>query len=220
MKEIWEHLTNLVDAQAIISKGGIYLIFFIVFAETGLFFGFFLPGDYLLILAGIFCATGLLDVSIYQLLLALFFAGILGNYVGYWFGYSTGRVLFNRSDSLFFKKRYIYIAEDFFKRYGGMALVLGRFFPIIRTFAPIFAGVAKVEFKTFTLYNVLGSLLWVTVLTLIGFFLGKKIPGIVHYVPYIIIGLIIFTLIPIIIAYLKSGKSGIKQNDLQNKNNI
>ncbi len=214
MREVWEHLTNLVDAQAIISKGGIYLIFFIVFAETGLFFGFFLPGDYLLFLAGIFCATGLLEVSIYQLLSTLFVAGVLGNYVGYWFGYSTGRVLFNRSDSFFFKKRYVYMAEDFFKKYGGMALVFGRFFPIIRTFAPIFAGVARVKFKKFTIYNLLGSFSWVLLLTLLGFFLGKKFPGIVHYMPYIIVGLIIFTASPIVVAYYKTAKNNPEQKDL------
>lgn len=216
MKEIWEHLTNLIDAQAIISKGGIYLIFFIVFAETGLFFGFFLPGDYLLFLAGIFCATGLLEVSIYQLLSTLFLAGVLGNCVGYWFGYSTGRMLFNREDSFFFKKRYVYMAEGFFKKYGGMALVFGRFFPIIRTFAPIFAGVAKVKFKKFTLYNLLGSFLWVMLLTLLGFFLGKEFPGIVHYMPYIIVALIIFTATPIVIAYFKSAKNITEQKDLLN----
>jgi len=214
MKEIWENLSNLLDAQAIISKGGIYLIFFIVFAETGLFFGFFLPGDYLLFLAGIFCATGILEVSIYQLLATLFMAGVLGSYVGYWFGYSTGRILFNREDSIFFKKRYVYMAEDFFKKYGGMALVFGRFFPIIRTFAPIFAGVAKVKFKTFTFYNLLGSLLWVLLLTLLGFFLGKKFPGIVNYMPYIIILLIAFTATPVIIAYFKSAKNNYQENDL------
>jgi len=214
MKEIWENLSNLLDAQAIISKGGIYLIFFIVFAETGLFFGFFLPGDYLLFLAGIFCATGILEVSIYQLLATLFVAGVLGSYVGYWFGYSTGRILFNREDSLFFKKRYVYMAEDFFKKYGGMALVFGRFFPIIRTFAPIFAGVAKVKFKTFTFYNLLGSLLWVLLLTLLGFFLGKKFPGIVNYMPYIIILLIAFTATPVIIAYFKSAKNNYQENDI------
>lgn len=214
MKEIWEQLSNLIDAEAIISKGGIYLIFFIVFAETGLFFGFFLPGDYLLFLAGIFCATGLLEVSVYQLLATLFVAGVLGNYVGYWFGFSTGRMLFNREDSLFFKKRYVYMAEEFFKKYGGMALVFGRFFPIIRTFAPIFAGVAKVKFKTFTLYNLLGSLLWVLLLTLSGFFLGKKFPGIVHYMPFIIIGLIAFTATPVIVAYFKSAKNNSSQNNL------
>lgn len=216
MKEIWEQLTNLVDAQAIISKGGIYLIFFIVFAETGLFFGFFLPGDYLLFLAGIFCATGVLEVTIYQLLCTLFLAGVLGNYAGYWFGYSTGRMLFNREDSFFFKKRYIYMAEDFFKKYGGMALIFGRFFPIIRTFAPIFAGVAKVNFKKFSLYNLLGSLLWVLLLTLVGFFLGKKFPGIVHYMPYIILLLISITATPIVIAYFKSAKNNSTQNGLPN----
>lgn len=219
MKEIWEHLTNLVDPQTIISKGGIYLIFFIVFAETGLFFGFFLPGDYLLFLAGIFCATGLLDVSIYQLLATLFLAGVLGNYVGYWFGYSTGSVIFNRNDSVFFKKKYVFMAEDFFKKYGGMALVFGRFFPIIRTFAPIFAGVAKVKFKKFTLYNLLGSLLWVLLLTLVGFFLGKEFPGIIHYMPYIIVILIAFTATPIVVAYFKSAKNISKQNDLQKLKN-
>ncbi|MGI4729377.1 MAG: DedA family protein [Janthinobacterium lividum] len=214
MKEIWEHLTNLIDAEAIISKGGIFLIFFIVFAETGLFFGFFLPGDYLLFLAGIFCATGILEVSIYQLLGTLFMAGILGNYAGYWFGYSTGRMLFNREDSFFFKKRYVYMAEEFFKKYGGMALVFGRFFPIIRTFAPIFAGVAKVRFNTFTLYNLLGSFLWVLLLTLSGFFLGRSFPGILHYMPFIIIGLITITATPVIVAYLKSTKNNSSQNNL------
>jgi len=214
MREIWEHLTSLINAEAIISRGGIYLIFFIVFAETGLFFGFFLPGDYLLFLAGIFCATGILEVSIYQLLVTLFMAGILGNYVGYWFGYSTGRVLLNREDSLFFKKRYVFMAEEFFKKYGGMALVFGRFFPIIRTFAPIFAGVAKVNFKTFTLYNLIGSLLWVLLLTLSGFFLGKKFPGIVHYMPFIIVGLIAFTATPVVIAYFRSAKNNSPQNNL------
>ncbi|RYE36701.1 MAG: DedA family protein [Sphingobacteriaceae bacterium] len=214
MKEIWEHLSNLIDAEAIISKGGIYLIFFIVFAETGLFFGFFLPGDYLLFLAGIFCATGILEVSIYQLLATLFMAGVLGNYVGYWFGFSTGRMLLTREDSFFFKKRYVYMAEEFFKKYGGMALVFGRFFPIIRTFAPIFAGVAKVRFNTFTLYNLLGSLLWVLLLTLSGFFLGKKFPGIIHYMPLIILVLIIFTATPVIVAYLRSAKNNSSQNNL------
>ncbi|WP_419801861.1 DedA family protein [Mucilaginibacter sp.] len=214
MKEIWEHLTNLIDAEAIISKGGIYLIFFIVFAETGLFFGFFLPGDYLLFLAGIFCATGMLEVSVYQLLGTLFMAGVLGNYVGYWFGFSTGRMLLNREDTMFFKKRYIFMAEDFFKKYGGMALVFGRFFPIIRTFAPIFAGVAKVKFKTFTFYNLVGSLLWVLLLTLSGFFLGRKFPGIIHYMPFIIVGLIVITATPVIIAYFRSTKNNSPQNNL------
>jgi membrane-associated protein len=211
MENIWEYLQSLMDAQSIISKGGFYLLLFVVFAETGLFFGFFLPGDYLLFLAGLFCATGLLDVSIYLLVSGLIIAGILGNYVGYWFGKRTGPVLFKRDDSFFFKKKYVEMAREFYNKYGGMALVLGRFFPIIRTFAPIFAGVVKVEFKKFTMYNFLGSILWVTTLTLAGFFLGRRFPGLSDHLEYIVFGLIIITSIPLIIAALK--KKSAKQKN-------
>src|ERR1700712_3930391 len=171
MENFWKHLQNLTDAQSIISKGGFFFLLIVVFAETGLFFGFFLPGDYLLFMAGLFCATGILDVPVYILLGGLIIAGILGNYTGYWFGYRTGPLLFKRNESLFFKKRYVTMAEAFYEKYGGMALVLGRFFPIIRTFAPIFAGVVKVELKKFSLYNIVGSVAWVMLFTLGGFFL-------------------------------------------------
>ena len=147
MEQFWDHLQNLTDAQAIIRKGGFYLLLVVIFAETGLFFGFFLPGDYLLVLAGILCAAGMVDVPIYTLVVSLVIAGVLGNYTGYWFGFRTGPVLFKRNESIFFKKRYVTMAEEFYAKYGGMALVLGRFFPIIRTFAPIFAGVVKVDIK-------------------------------------------------------------------------
>lgn len=204
MEQFWEHLQNLTDAQSIIRKGGFYLLLVVIFAETGVFFGFFLPGDYLLVLAGILCAAGMVDVPIYTLVISLILAGILGNYTGYWFGYRTGPVLFKRNESFFFKKRYVTMAEAFYSKYGGMALVLGRFFPIIRTFAPIFAGVVKVNFRKFTLYNIIGSVLWVTTLTLTGFFLGRKYPDeIKFYLKYVILGLILATTIPLIIAYLK-----------------
>lgn len=204
MEQFWEHLQNLTDAQSIISKGGFYLLLIVIFAETGLFFGFFLPGDYLLVLAGLLCATNILDVSIVVLLLAVIAAGILGNYAGYWFGYRTGPMLFKRNESLFFKKRYVTMAEEFYAKYGGMALVLGRFFPIIRTFAPIFAGVVKVNFKKFTIFNIIGSATWVCTLTLAGFFLGKKYPAeIKYYLKYVILGLIVITSIPLLIAYIK-----------------
>jgi membrane-associated protein len=204
MEQFWEHLQNLTDAQSIISKGGFYLLLVVIFAETGLFFGFFLPGDYLLVLAGLLCATNILDVSIAVLLLSLIAAGILGNYAGYWFGYRTGPMLFKRNESLFFKKRYVTMAEEFYAKYGGMALVLGRFFPIIRTFAPIFAGVVKVNFRKFTIFNLIGSATWVCTLTLAGFFLGKKYPDeIKYYLKYVILGLILITSIPLLIAYAK-----------------
>jgi membrane-associated protein len=204
MEQFWEQLQNLTDAQSIISKGGFYLLLIVIFAETGLFFGFFLPGDYLLVLAGLLCATHILDVDIFVLLASLIMAGILGNYTGYWFGYRTGPMLFKRNESFFFKKRYVTMAEEFYAKYGGMALVLGRFFPIIRTFAPIFAGVVKVNFRKFTLYNIIGSATWVCTLTLAGFFLGRKYPDeIKFYLKYVILGLILITSIPLLIAYLK-----------------
>ncbi len=202
MDNFWEHLQNLTDAQSIISLG-FYFLLIVVFAETGLFFGFFLPGDYLLFMSGLLCSTGTFDISIYTLVLSLIAAGILGNYTGYWFGYRTGPALFTKNNSLFFKRRYVELAEEFYAKHGGMALVLGRFFPIIRTFAPIFAGVVKVDIKKFTLYNIIGSVAWVNTFTLAGFFLGRKYPQLKDYLEYIIIGLIIITTLPLLIAFTK-----------------
>lgn len=203
MESFWEHLHNLTDANSIISQGGFYLLLIIVYAETGLFFGFFLPGDYLLFLAGLLCASGILNVPIYILISSLIAAGVLGNYTGYWFGYRAGPLLFTRNDSMFFKKRYVSMAESFYEKHGGMALVLGRFFPVIRTFAPIFAGVVKVDIRKFTFYNLLGCVAWVCTLTLSGYFLGRKYPQIKDYMQYVVLGLIIVTSIPLLIAFFK-----------------
>ncbi len=204
MEQFWEHLQNLTDAHSIISKGGFFLLLLVVFAETGLFFGFFLPGDYLLVLAGLLCAMGVLHMHILVLVLSLVAAGVLGNYAGYWFGYRTGPVLFKRNESLFFKKRYVTMAEEFYSKYGGMALVLGRFFPIIRTFAPIFAGVVKLDVKKFSLYNFIGSITWVCTLTLTGFFLGRKYPyEVKFYLKYVVLGLIVITSIPFLYAFIR-----------------
>ena len=207
MTNFWEYLQNLTDAQSIISFG-FYFLLIVVFAETGLFFGFFLPGDYLLFTAGLLCSTGRFNVSIYSLVLSLIGAGVLGNYAGYWFGYRTGPRLFTKTNSVFFKRRYVALAEEFYEKHGGMALVLGRFFPIIRTFAPIFAGVVKVDLKKFTLYNFIGSIAWVCTFTLGGFFIGRKYPQIKGYLEYIVLGLIIITTIPLVIAFLKRKASG------------
>ncbi len=203
MANFWEHLQNLTDAQSIISFG-FYFLLIIVFAETGIFFGFFLPGDYLLFMAGILDASGQLDVPIYTLTLSLIAAGVLGNFAGYWFGYHAGPALFKRQNSFFFKQAYVQLAENFFCKYGGMALVLGRFFPIIRTFAPIFAGVVKLDLKKFLFYNFIGSIAWVCFFTLSGFFLGHRYPQIKHYLIYIIFGLLITTSVPLIIAFFKT----------------
>lgn len=203
MENFWEYLHNLTDANSILSNGGFIVLIIVIYAETGLFFGFFLPGDYLLFLAGLLTAAGIIQVPIYLLVPSLILAAILGNYTGYWFGYRTGPVLFNKNDSLFFKKRYITVAEEFYAKHGGMALILGRFFPIVRTFAPIFAGIVKVDLKKFSLYNIVGAIAWVTTLTLAGYFLGRRFPQLKDNLQYIILGLIIITTIPLVFAYVK-----------------
>lgn len=203
MQDFLISFQQLLDPEYLLSHGGFYIVCLIVFAETGLFFGFFLPGDYLLFLAGLFCALNKIDVSIATMFFGILTAGIAGNFAGYWFGYRTGPMLFKRKDSLIFKQKYIVMAEEFYQKYGGSALVIGRFVPIIRTFAPIFAGVVKLDFKKFVIYNVLGAMIWVSVLTLSGYFLGEMFPQIIHYVEYIIIGMIVIAFMPLAIAILK-----------------
>ena len=215
MDNFWEHLQNLTDAQSIISLG-FYFLLIVVFAETGLFFGFFLPGDYLLFMSGLLCSTGRFDISIYTLIISLIVSGVLANYTGYWFGYRTGPALFCKNNSLFFNRRYVELAEEFYTKHGGMALVLGRFFPIIRTFAPIFAGVVRVDLKKFTIYNFIGSIAWVTTFTLAGFFLGRKYPQLKDNLQYVVLGLIIVTTVPLIVAFLKRRlHSGVNVKELK-----
>lgn len=203
MQEFWESFLQLLDAEALLRSGGFYLVIFIVFAETGLFFGFFLPGDYLLFLAGLFCASGMLDVDITTLCVGLFVAGVLGNFTGYWFGWRTGPMLFKRKDTWLFKRRYVVMAEEFYHKYGGPALIIGRFVPIIRTFAPILAGIVQLNFRKFVLYNVAGAAIWVLLLTLSGFFLGREFPQISHYIEYIIVGFIVISFSPILVALIR-----------------
>lgn len=204
MQEIWNSLQHLVDPVKLLHGGGFYLLLFVIFAETGLFFGFFLPGDYLLFLAGMFVATGKLDVTIYQLLAGLITAAVLGNFVGYWFGKKTGPVLYQREDSFFFKKKFLRAAETYYKKQGAFALIMGRFIPIVRTFAPIIAGIVKLDYKKFAFYNISGAFLWISSLTLIGFFLGRRFEKEINdYLLYIIIGFIVITTIPLIVTYLK-----------------
>lgn len=205
MQDFWNHLQHLIDPEKLLREGGFYLVVFVIFAETGLFFGFFLPGDYLLFLAGMFVATGKLDVNIAVLLAGLCVAAISGNFTGYWFGRRTGPLLYTRKDSFFFKKKYLKAAEEYYNKQGAFALIMGRFVPIVRTFAPIFAGVVKLDFKKFAFYNVVGGILWICSLTLLGYFLGKRFEKEINdYLLYIIIGFIVITTIPLLITFVKS----------------
>jgi len=204
MQDFWNSLQHFIDPEKLLKEGGFYVVMFVIFAETGLFFGFFLPGDYLLFLAGMFVATGKLDVNIYVLILGLCFAAISGNFTGYWFGRKTGPVLYERKDSFFFKRRYLEAAKEYYNKQGAFALIMGRFVPIVRTFAPIFAGVVKLDFKRFALYNITGAIIWIASLTLLGYFLGKRFEKEINdYLLYIIIGFIAVTSIPLLYAFLK-----------------
>jgi len=203
-----DFLKQLTDPQSIIHYGGLWLLLFVVFAETGLFVGFFLPGDSLIFISGLLCATKpqLLDTSFVVLLLLLMFAAILGNVFGYWFGKKAGEKLYTREDSFLFRKKHLIATKDFYDKHGGKTLILGRFLPIIRTFAPILAGVIKIDFKTFMMYNVIGAVAWIGSIASIAYFLGKQFPEIENYIGYIVIGLIVITTIPVLMTYLKSRK--------------
>ena len=194
-------------AESIINYGGLALLVFVVFAETGLMVGFFLPGDYLIFLSGLFCNTKpeLINVSLLPLELFLAGAAITGNLTGYYFGKKAGPSLFNKDDNLIFKKRYVEVTREFYSRNGGKSLVLGRFLPIVRTFAPILAGVIKMDFKLFLFHTVVGAILWIGSLCTAGFYLGE-IEWVRENVEWIVIGLIVLTAIPLIRTYNKEKK--------------
>ncbi|KQB39042.1 alkaline phosphatase [Flavobacterium sp. L1I52] len=197
-------------------KLGIYIVLFIVFAETGLFAGFFLPGDSLLFLAGIynrelienilFIDSDFVNVTLLSTLVAL--AGILGNMIGYWFGAKSGYYLYNREDSFWFKKNYLIQSKDFFERHGGRAIIFARFLPIFRTFAPIVAGIVTMDKKKFMFFNVVSSFLWSFTLIfsghyLYGFLLEKFGIDLKEHIEVIVIGLVVVTLSPVILKLTK-----------------
>ncbi len=215
MEYIHEVIEQLLDPEKLILFGGVTLILLIIFAENGIFFCFFFPGDTLLFTAGILCSTGYIDTNVFLLCAMIWLAAILGNLLGYIFGRKVGETLFNRKDSLLFKKKYIVAAEAFFQKHGGFALVMGRFLPIIRTFAPIFAGMVGFNFKKFLFFNISGGFLWTFSLVLAGYFIAEVFPQIKDYLEYFIIGIVIITWIPVIRTYLKERKKQKLQEEEQ-----
>lgn len=203
MENFIEFIKTLLNPDSIIRYGGLTLLLFIIFAETGLFFGFFLPGDSLLFVAGLMAGTDIFNVNIITLNLSVITAGIAGNFVGYYFGMKTGPMLFRREDSFFFKKKHVNAAKEFYNRYGGTAIVLGRFLPIIRTFVPIMAGVVNLNFRKFVIFNVVGCIAWVTSMTLSGYFLGKIFPSLHDNLEKIVIVIILVSMIPVAVTYFK-----------------
>lgn len=208
------HWIQLLQPQWYIDNGGLWFIVFAVFAETGLFAGFFLPGDSLLFVTGIFSdslvKTGLgvdLNSSFLNLLLLgliISLAGIIGNYVGYWFGRKSGPFLFERKDTFLFKKKYLLQAKEFYDKHGGGAIVMARFLPIIRTFAPIVAGIVAMDKKKFSFYNILGSFTWVYSMLFAGHYLQLLFMrwfqfDLKEHLEVIVIGIVLLTTAPILI---------------------
>jgi membrane-associated protein len=195
---------------------GLYIVLFIIFAETGLFAGFFLPGDSLLFLAGIYSKeliqnmitieSDFINVTLLSLLVAA--AGIVGNAVGYWFGAKSGYYLFKKEDTFWFKKKYLLQSKDFFEKYGGKAIIFARFLPIFRTFAPIVAGIVSMDKSKFMFFNVLSSFLWSFILIfsghyLHGIFLENFGIDLKEHIEYIIIIIVLITTVPVLFKLLK-----------------
>lgn len=177
---------------------------FVIFAETGLFFGFFLPGDSLLFVAGLLTTSKYIDQPVGVLILLLVIAAFTGTCVGYIFGKWAKKYFRPKKENFFFKQKYLDMAQDFYRKYGMMAFIVGRFLPIVRTFVPILAGIVRIEFKKFLVYNFLGAVLWVSTLVLSGYWLGNVFPTLVDNVEFIIVTLIVVTSIPVIISYRKA----------------
>jgi len=202
MDSFIEFLSRLRDVQGLIAWGGYTVLAAIIFAETGLFVGFFLPGDSLLVTAGLFAAKGDLDIVVLLVLLAAM--AIIGDATGYWFGRATGPKIFTREKSIFFAKDHLLHAKAFYEKYGNKTIVLARFVPIVRTFAPIVAGAAEMPYARFVTYNILGGIGWVCSMLGAGYFLGRAIPGIDSKIHYIIVIVILISIMPAVIEIVKA----------------
>lgn len=206
MQPIFDFFSYLLNSEEIIQQGGLVAILLIVYIENGLFFGFFLPGDYLLFLSGVFCSTQLLPVPISLLVGGIFVAAVLGALTGYVSGRFFGDRITNRPDSLFFKKKHLDSTKNYFEKYGMQTLIIARFLPIIRTFAPILAGLVRMNFGRFMVYNLTGGAVWSMVLVGGGYWLGVQFPWIVNYVHYIILFFLAITTYTVIQGYFNARK--------------
>lgn len=197
----------MVDSESLIRYGGLLLLFLSVFCQTGLFFCFFIPSGGLLFTAGVFVATGDMHENLVIVCSILIIASVLGNVTGYWIGRKAGPMLYRRKESRFFKHKHLETTETFYKKYGNIALAAGLFFPIIRTFSPIVAGVIKLDLRRFVLFTFLGSVLWITCFVVAGYLVGIM-PFLKQYLKYIVIGIILFVTTPIIIGIIKRLNKG------------
>jgi membrane-associated protein len=204
-RTLWENPGSLFNPEQLLRIGGLVLLLLMIFAETGIFFCFFFPGDSLVFAAGVLTATGDLHGSIVVVMLGMVVAATLGNLVGYWFGRSLGTMAYKRPDKWYFRREYLDTAEKFYHKYGGLALMAGRFFPVIRTFAPIVAGIIKLDLPVFIFYSVAGAITWVVPLALSGYFLGQ-IPFVEENLEFILLGFVIVITTPVIVRLVQEGR--------------
>jgi len=212
LHSLFHFLRSLFEPEGLkelIRTGGPLLICFIVFVETGLFVGFFLPGDSLLITAGIFAAAAAIPLPalLVKWLLPVILCAIVGDQLGYWIGRSAGPALYKREDSFFFRRSHLQRAHDFYEKYGGRAVILARFVPIVRTFCPPVAGAAKMPYGRYLTFDLFGGIFWVTATILGGYTLGRSVPNIGKYIHYVIGVVVILSVLPAIIGILKSRKT-------------
>jgi membrane-associated protein len=212
MQGIVEFFQRLGNLDALVAWGGYVGLTIIIFAETGLLIGFFLPGDSLLVTAGLFASqTERFDLNVYLLGALLSVASILGNSVGYYIGRLAGPRLFTREESLLFNKKHLFRAHEFYERHGGKTIILARFMPIVRTFVPVVAGMAQMEYRRYTMYNVIGGLAWIWSMLFTGYFLGRYIPGIGEHIEIIILVVIFLSILPPIIGWWKTRSRSTKK---------
>jgi membrane-associated protein len=197
LKQLFHKLT---DVETLVAVGGLSAMTLIVFAETGLMIGFFLPGDSLLVTAGVFAAAGKLDIWTLNLLLIA--AAIVGDTVGYWIGRRAGPALFTRPKSLLFNPRHLKRAHDFYEKHGGQTIILARFMPIVRTFAPVVAGMGQMNYRRFVAFNVIGGIGWVVSMTLIGYFLGQ-FAWVRRNIEIVILVVVFLSILPGIVAFAR-----------------
>ncbi len=206
MELLQDFFSRLYRFDELIRWGGYVALFIIVYAETGLLAGFFLPGDSLLVTAGLLCAVdGVLNIVTVNALLMI--AAIAGDTTGYWIGYHLGPRLFNREDSFFFHKNHLDRTRRFYDKHGAKTIVIARFVPIVRTFAPTVAGVGRMEYRRFLVYNVLGGVGWVASMTLAGYFLGNSVPNIEKQIHWVILIVIVISFLPIIKEWMEARRA-------------
>jgi membrane-associated protein len=205
-----EFYHRLRDLPALVQWAGYVGLTIIIFAETGLLVGFFLPGDSLLVTAGLLAADPAFGLNLWLLGLILTVAAIVGDTVGYNVGKATGPRIFTREDSLFFHKDHLLKAQAFYERHGGKTIVIARFMPIVRTFAPVVAGVGRMRYASFLAYNVFGGVLWIWSMLLTGFVLAKTVPGVAKHVEKVILVVVFLSVLPGLVAWLRTRRAQAK----------